>query len=156
MKSLLLIEDDPIMGESLVQRFELEGYEVSWCRRLAEAVEALPSGFSAVISDVRLIDGLATRWFVDLPEAQRALPWFFLTGYGSVNDAIATVRAGAREYLTKPFDIERLVVMVQEASSPAEVQPEDGVLGPEGAQIQVGRMGIQPECFGELIIDAVG
>jgi DNA-binding NtrC family response regulator len=129
MKNLLLIEDDPIMGESLVQRFELEGFEVSWCRRLSEAAEALPTGFSAVISDVRLTDGLATRWFVDLPEAQRALPWFFLTGYGSVNDAIATVRAGAREYLTKPFDIERLVLMVQEASSPAEPLPEEGVLG---------------------------
>ena len=129
MKNLLLIEDDPIMGESLVQRFELEGFEVSWCRRLSEAAEALPAGFNAVISDVRLTDGLATHWFVDLPEAQRALPWFFLTGYGSVNDAIAIVRAGAREYLTKPFDIERLVLMVQEASSPAELAPEEGVLG---------------------------
>ena len=129
MKNLLLIEDDPIMGESLVQRFELEGFEVSWCRRLSEAAEALPAGFSAVISDVRLTDGLATHWFVDLPEAQRALPWFFLTGYGSVNDAIATVRAGAREYVTKPFDIERLVLMVQEASSPVELPPEEGVLG---------------------------
>jgi DNA-binding NtrC family response regulator len=129
MKNLLLIEDDPIMGESLVQRFEIEGFEVNWCRRLAEAAEALPSGFSAVISDVRLTDGLATRWFVELPDAQRALPWFFLTGYGSVNDAIATVRAGAREYLTKPFDIERLVSMVHQASSPEEVAPEDGVLG---------------------------
>ena len=129
MKNLLLIEDDPIMGESLVQRFELEGFEVSWCRRLSEAAEALPTGFSAVISDVRLTDGLSTHWFIDLPEAQRALPWFFLTGYGSVNDAIATVRAGAREYLTKPFDIERLVLMVQEASSPAELPPEEGVLG---------------------------
>ena len=129
MKNLLLIEDDPIMGESLVQRFELEGFEVSWCRRLSEAAQALPTGFSAVISDVRLTDGLATHWFVDLPEAQRALPWFFLTGYGSVNDAIATVRAGAREYLTKPFDIERLVLLVQEASSPAELPPEEGVLG---------------------------
>jgi DNA-binding NtrC family response regulator len=129
MKNLLLIEDDPIMGESLVQRFELEGFQVNWCRRLAEAAEALPAGFSAVISDVRLTDGLATHWFVDLPEAQRALPWFFLTGYGSVNDAIATVRAGAREYLTKPFDIERLVSMVQEASSPAALPPEEGVLG---------------------------
>ncbi|MDL2339180.1 MAG: sigma-54 dependent transcriptional regulator [Pseudomonadota bacterium] len=129
MKNLLLIEDDPIMGESLVQRFELEGFEVSWCRRLSEAAEALPTGFSAVISDVRLTDGLATHWFVGLPEAQRALPWFFLTGYGSVNDAIATVRAGAREYLTKPFDIERLVLMVQEASSPTELPPEEGVLG---------------------------
>ncbi len=129
MKNLLLIEDDPIMGESLVQRFELEGFEVSWCRRLSEAAEALATGFSAVISDVRLTDGLATHWFVELPEVQRALPWFFLTGYGSVNDAIATVRAGAREYLTKPFDIERLVLMVQEASSPAELPPEEGVLG---------------------------
>jgi DNA-binding NtrC family response regulator len=129
MKNLLLIEDDPIMGESLVQRFELEGFDVIWCRRLSEAVEALPAGFSVVISDVRLTDGLATHWFVDLPEAQRALPWFFLTGYGSVNDAIATVRAGAREYLTKPFDIERLVSMVQEASSPTEFPPDEGVLG---------------------------
>lgn len=129
MKNLLLIEDDPIMGESLVQRFELEGFDVCWCRRLSEAVETLPGGFSAVISDVRLGDGLATHWFVGLPEAQRALPWFFLTGYGSVNDAIATVRAGAREYLTKPFDIERLVSMVQAASSPAELPPEEGVLG---------------------------
>ena len=133
MKTLLLIEDDSIMGESLVQRFELEGFNVSWCRRLSEAGEALSSqgteGFGAVISDVRLTDGLATRWFMDLPETQRALPWFFLTGYGSVNDAVATVRAGAREYLTKPFDIERLVTMVQEASSPAPPPIEDSVLG---------------------------
>jgi len=127
--SLLLIEDDPIMGESLVQRFELEGFTVRWCRRLAEAAEALPAGFSAVISDVRLTDGLATHWFMDLPAPQRELPWFFLTGYGSVNDALATVRAGAREYLTKPFDIERLVAMVQEASSPAGAAPQDSVLG---------------------------
>lgn len=126
---LLLLEDDPIMGESLVQRFELEGFDVQWCRRLAEAAEALPAGFSAVISDVRLTDGLATQWFMGLPAAQRERPWFFLTGYGSVNDAVATVRAGAREYLTKPFDIERLVAMVQEASSPTAVVPEDCVLG---------------------------
>jgi DNA-binding NtrC family response regulator len=129
MKSLLLIEDDPIMGESLVQRFELEGFEVTWCRRLAEAREALSTDYGAVISDVRLTDGLATHWFTGLPDAQRALPWFFLTGYGSVNDAVATMRAGAREYLTKPFDIERLVTMVHDASSPPRPPPEDSVLG---------------------------
>ncbi len=133
MKTLLLIEDDPIMGESLVQRFELEGFEVRWCRRLAEAAEALAAksggAFNAVISDVRLTDGLATQWFVGLTDAQRALPWFFLTGYGSVNDAVATVRAGAREYLTKPFDIERLVALVQEASSPVSPEADDAVLG---------------------------
>ena len=129
MKSLLLIEDDPIMGESLVQRFELEGFDVRWCRSLADATAALRAGFSAVVSDVRLTDGLATHWFVELPEAHRSMPWFFLTGYGSVNDAVAAIRAGAREYLTKPFDIERLVVLVQEASSPSEPEPDGAVLG---------------------------
>ena len=48
MTSILLIEDDPIMGESLMQRFELEGLQVSWCRRLAEAREALATLPSAV------------------------------------------------------------------------------------------------------------
>jgi DNA-binding NtrC family response regulator len=98
-----------------------------WAHQRGRA-KALPAGYSVVISDVRLGNGLATRWFIDLPDAQRALPWFFLTGYGSVNDAVATVRAGAREYLTKPFDIERLVAMVQGASSPTQA-PDDSVLG---------------------------
>ena len=62
MKNLLLIEDDPIMGESLVQRFELEGFEVTWRRRLSEVTQTLDAHWCAVISDVRLPDGLATHW----------------------------------------------------------------------------------------------
>ena len=129
MKAILLIEDDPIMGESLSQRFELEGYTVHWCRHLAEAHAALPHHHGAVVSDVRLPDGLASHWFVKLPVAQRNLPWFFLTGYGSVNDAVAAIRAGAREYLMKPFDIEALVRSVRAATSGDEAQVDDAVLG---------------------------
>ena len=112
LKKLLLIEDDPIMGESLVQRFELEGVDVQWSRRLADTVVQIDQPWGAVISDVRLPDGLATEWFATLPDRTRAIPWFFLTGYGSVDDAVGSLRAGAREYLTKPFDIEKLVAMV--------------------------------------------
>jgi DNA-binding NtrC family response regulator len=129
VKSILLIEDDAIMGESLVQRLELEGLAVCWCRRLDEAKNQLEQGHAAVVSDVRLPDGLATHWFTGLPAALRALPWFFLTGYGSVNDAVIAVRAGAREYLTKPFDIERLVKLVHEAVASAQSDEVEGVLG---------------------------
>jgi DNA-binding NtrC family response regulator len=129
MKTLLLIEDDPIMGESLVQRFDLEGFDVRWCRSLAEATTQLQTPWNVVVSDVRLSDGLATRWYVDLPESCRLQPWFFLTGYGSVNDAVAAMRAGAREYLTKPFDIERLVALVQESISPSPAPTPVAVLG---------------------------
>lgn len=130
MKKLLLIEDDAIMGESLVQRFELEGFDVLWCRRLAEASARLGPGWGAVISDVRLSDGLATEWFATLAPAERAIPWFFLTGYGSVSDAVAATRFGAREYLTKPFDVEKLVSVVTQAVCASNAsEGEDAVLG---------------------------
>jgi len=73
--------------------------------------------WGAVISDVRLPDGLATEWYAQLPLPCRLLPWYFLTGYGSVNDAVGALQAGAREYLTKPFDTEKLVATVMEAVS---------------------------------------
>ncbi len=142
MKSLLLIEDDPIMGESLVQRFELEGFRVFWCRRLDEATTHLTLTLAAkppaaAISDVRLPDGLATHWFIGLPAAIRALPWFFLTGYGSVNDAVTAIRAGAREYLTKPFDIERLVEMVKNTTAHPTPPADGAVLGVSQAMRRV-------------------
>lgn len=115
LPSLLLIEDDSILGESLVQRFELEGLQVMWLRRLADAPAHLETPWSAVVSDVRLPDGLATQWFAKLPAKTRYRPWFFLTGYGSVNEAVGALQAGAREYLTKPFDTEKLVSAVMEA-----------------------------------------
>jgi DNA-binding NtrC family response regulator len=140
MNTVLVIEDDAIMGESLAQRFELEGLRVQWCRRLTEARELLDRHPSAIVSDVRLPDGLATEWFVGLPASLRALPWFFLTGYGSVNDAVTAVRAGAREYLTKPFDIEDLVAMVHAAVSVAPVAEDAAVLGISPAMRRVEAM----------------
>jgi DNA-binding NtrC family response regulator len=128
--ALLLIEDDPILGESLVQRFEIEGIKVSLARRLAEAQVLLEHrSWGAVVSDVRLPDGLATHWFAQLPADCRALPWYFLTGYGSINDAVAALHAGAREYLTKPFDIEKLVTMVLESMVATTQAPAQAVLG---------------------------
>ena len=139
-KSLLLVEDDPIMGESLLQRFELEGFKVAWCRRLAEAAGRMDEPWSAVISDVRLPDGLSTQWFADLPAVNRGMPWFFLTGYGSVNDAVAAIRMGAREYLTKPFEIERLVALVHAAASSTEQVLDVSVLGVSPAMRRVEEM----------------
>jgi DNA-binding NtrC family response regulator len=128
LKKLLLIEDDLILGESLVQRFELEGVKVLWLRRLAEAQLHMDSPWGAIVSDVRLPDGLATEWYTQLSLTTRQQPWFFLSGYGSVNDAVKALQAGAREYLTKPFDAEKLVTAVMGAFS-IQIAPHPAMLG---------------------------
>jgi DNA-binding NtrC family response regulator len=90
-----------------------------------------------VISDVRLPDGLATEWFLGLDAVQRASPWFFLTGYGSVNDAVSAIRAGARQYLTKPFDIEQLIRLLHDALVAAPKPDDTAVLGISAAMRKV-------------------
>lgn len=130
------------MGEALAQRFQIEGWDVTWRRRLQDVDVNAAQPWDVVISDVRLPDGLATDWFASLPGHARSMPWFFLTGYGSVNDAVTAIRAGAREYLVKPFDVERLVSLVQASAATVarDTSVEEAVLGVSAAMRRVEAM----------------
>ena len=138
MSHLLLIEDDPIMGESLVDRFELEGLAVLWVRTVAQAELRLRDArFDAVVSDVRLTDGSGEHLFEKLVRAGAVLPpWLFITAFASVDRAVAMLQAGARDYVTKPFDIAELVSKVkgaigvlEQAASPTDALNADDLLG---------------------------
>ena len=143
MPQLLLIEDDPIMGESLLDRFELEGFEVRWSQTVEQAGVLLEqSCFDAVVSDVRLPDGSGERLFESRLRGTAPLPpWLFITAFASVDRAVAMLQAGARDYVTKPFDIAELVNKVraavgsQEDAAAAQREgeagsAEGGALGP--------------------------
>ena len=129
MPQLLLIEDDAIMGESLLDRFELEGFGVQWSRSLEQAAALLDaSPFDAVVSDVRLPDGSGERLFERrLQTAAPLPPWLFITAFASVDRAVAMLQAGARDYVTKPFDIAELVHKVRTAVGvPDDIMPAAG------------------------------
>lgn len=112
--SLCLIEDDEIMGESLLDRFELEGYAVDWHRTAQSALAAVGSkDYAAVVSDIRLRDGSGEEIFIRLLERGISLPPFlFITGHGSIDRAVALLKLGAADYVTKPFDLDQLVEKV--------------------------------------------
>ena len=110
---ICLIEDDAIMGESLCDRFELEGLEFDWWRTGTEAMQALQSRrYAVVISDIHLPDVTGDELYLELL-AQHGLgglpPWLFITGYGAVDRAVALLKAGATDYITKPFDLDALI-----------------------------------------------
>ncbi|MBI4997295.1 MAG: sigma-54-dependent Fis family transcriptional regulator [Rhodocyclales bacterium] len=111
---LCLVEDDEIMGESLAERFRLEGFEVEWCRSAAAAAQALESGrYAVVVSDIRLPDRNGGELFLDLAGRLPMLPPFlFMTAFGTIDRAVELLKAGAADYVTKPFDIDVLVAKV--------------------------------------------
>ncbi len=105
-----IVEDDPIMGESLLQRLQLEGYNAIWWQSGESALEQLPtSGCRVLICDIRLpdVDGeqLFRRALPDLWET----PVVFVTAFADVEQAVRLMRAGADDYITKPFAVEALL-----------------------------------------------
>ncbi len=102
-----LIEDDPVMGQSLQQRLELEGYRVAWWRSGAEALQALERVRPDVlVCDIRLPDMTGEEVFQALARAHRAPPTLFITAFGEIEQAVRLMRQGADDYLTKPFAID--------------------------------------------------
>lgn len=108
---ICLIEDDEIMGESLCDRFGLEGFRVEWHRTGLEGLRSISNkNFDLIISDIHLPDLNGEEIFTRLTGEKRLLPPFiFITGYGSIDRAVRLLKLGAADYISKPFDLDLLV-----------------------------------------------
>jgi DNA-binding NtrC family response regulator len=109
--AIALIEDDPIMGESITQRLALEGYRCRWWRAGLDALAGLhePGGVDAIVCDIRLPDIDGEELFRRVLPTIGTVPIVFMTAFGDIKQAVRLVRAGADDYLTKPFDIDALL-----------------------------------------------
>jgi DNA-binding NtrC family response regulator len=113
---VVFVEDDASVRKSLAQTLELAGFEVlafeSAERALRHVEPALPG---IVVTDVRLtgMDGLALLDHV--MKANAAIPVILVTAHGDVAMAVGAMRAGAYDFLEKPFAPERLVEVVTRA-----------------------------------------
>ncbi|RMF33826.1 MAG: sigma-54-dependent Fis family transcriptional regulator [Alphaproteobacteria bacterium] len=119
-RRILLVEDDPIMGGSLAQRLELEGAEVLWVRQVVRAIPEIRvarAPVDAVICDIRLPDGTGEEIFARISATMTPPPFLFITGQGDIEQAVRLMRAGADDYITKPFEmsvfLERLSLLMR-------------------------------------------
>jgi DNA-binding NtrC family response regulator len=122
---ICLIEDDEIMGESLVDRFGLEDFRIEWHRTGLEGLRAIGNKhYGLVISDIHLPDLNGEEIFARLSAESRHLPPFiFITGYGSIDRAVRLLKLGAADYISKPFDLDQLV---EKARQLCPAQTRDG------------------------------
>lgn len=112
---IAIIEDDKVLGKSLQQRFNLEGYQANWLRTANDAERILSlRPPRLVLSDIRLPDGSGEEVMGRLFTRHGIIPTIFMTAYGEIEQAVRLVKGGARDYIAKPFDLDELVARVKE------------------------------------------
>src|SRR5246500_1655527 len=114
--TILVVDDEEIMREILETLLTREGYEVKLAASGNEGLEmarALP--FDAAIVDIMMpgLDGIAT--LDELKRIDEDLAVMIITAYASVESAISAMKAGAFDYITKPFKNDEVIVVVRNA-----------------------------------------
>lgn len=111
---ILLVEDDAIMRMSLEDRLHLEGIPTTAVGDVASARSDLKRGdIDLVITDIRLPDGTGHELFETITTRFPGTPVILMTAFGDIADAVNLVKAGALDYLTKPFDINDFISKVE-------------------------------------------
>ena len=147
--SVLVVDDEPDLRTLYELTLLREGHRVETAGTLAEAQAALQDQrFRAVITDMRLPDGLGLTLLQELRAQQRAERCIVITAYGSAENAVEALKAGAFDYLTKPVDLKQFRAVVasalqeQDAAAPRPVarssQPEGAAQAPPALDRLVG------------------
>jgi DNA-binding NtrC family response regulator len=117
---ILVVEDRRSLGEMLAETLRKEGYEVDLVLRGDTAVRRLQQGgpYLAVLTDLRLpgADGMAVLHSARTVDP--LLPVFLITGFATVETAVAALKQGARDYFPKPLDMERVLEGLRAACEP--------------------------------------
>jgi two-component system response regulator AtoC len=114
--SIIVVEDEKIVRVSLVDALKAEGYTVLSVEDGNDAVAALEGGqFSLVITDIRLPGAGGLEILRKSLAESPATPVVMMTAYGNIKDAVEAMRLGAFDYITKPFDLDEMLLTVGRA-----------------------------------------
>ena len=122
---ILLVEDDPLLGDGLQAGLTQSGYAVDWLRDGEAAVAALAAeSFAAVVLDLGLPrrDGLSVlQW---LRGRHDATPVLILTARDQLEDKVRGLDLGADDYVLKPFDLDEVAARLRALVRRAHGRPE--------------------------------
>jgi two-component system response regulator PilR (NtrC family) len=121
---ILVIDDEPDLRTLYELTLLREGYAVETAATVAQAWEILNQRkFDVVITDMRLPDGTGSDILSGLKAQQRPERCVVITAYGSAENAVESLKAGAFDYLTKPADLKQFRMVIASALKPTSVAP---------------------------------
>ena len=116
MEHILIIDDDEGLVHFLSRFFQRKGYDVTACLTGREALAAIPKqSFDLILLDYKMPDINGLDMLAEIRRIEIKTPVILMTAYGTTDLAIETMKLGAYDYLTKPFDRKDLSRIVTEA-----------------------------------------
>jgi two-component system OmpR family response regulator len=106
---VLLVEDEPHIGSAVQEHVRAAGHAVDWVRQLGDADDAVRSvQYDALLLDLHLPDGRGLDFLKKLRRRGEELAVVILTARDQISDRIDGLKAGADDYLVKPFDLDEM------------------------------------------------
>jgi two-component system response regulator PilR (NtrC family) len=132
VKRILIVDDEPSMREMLSIMLHKDGYEVRAAESRAQAAAVLSQGpVDMVITDIRLPDGDGIEILRHVKAAAPGTAVVVMTAFGTTETAVAALKLGAHDYLTKPFDVDELKIVVRGALETQRLTEENRLLKAE-------------------------
>lgn len=122
--TVLLVDDDPAVLDALGLYLESKGFNVARLDKAQDALDRIAAGgpASCIVCDVRM-DGLTGLDLQErLEEAGSKIPLILITGHGDIDMAVRAIKAGAHDFLEKPFQEQRLAASIHAALSAARAR----------------------------------
>lgn len=154
---ILVVDDEPALRQMLQILFRREGYEVTSAPGYKAAVDALegtPRPFPVVVTDLSMPDGSGLDVLAAAKARSQSTEVILITAHTSLENAIAAMRAGAYDFVTKPFEPSELAALVAKAL-------EKQALVVENRRLRAKVDGQQPQLIGRsaamrAVLDLVG
>jgi len=129
MDSILIIDDEKSLLDLLTVILKKEGYRVKACLAASKVFELLEKEeFDLLICDIKLpeVSGMEILRYVR--ESRPEIPVIMITAYGSLKQAVEALKAGALDYILKPFDVEELKIIIAKELEKRRLKEENILL----------------------------
>jgi DNA-binding NtrC family response regulator len=125
-----VVDDDRAMREMLVSLFEEQGMAVAQAENVDAAIAVAEAGdeLDAVLSDIKMPGRSGIELVGEFRKLRPRTPVILMTAFGSIDSAVSAIRAGAYDYVTKPFEPEAVVFAVERAMEHRALHVENAEL----------------------------
>ncbi|HLP61572.1 MAG TPA: sigma-54 dependent transcriptional regulator [Candidatus Deferrimicrobium sp.] len=123
---ILVIDDDPSIRNMLAIVLKKAGYDVTCTESGKTSLEKLKKeSFDLIISDIKMPDINGIDLLKKIKSITPEIPVIMITAYASANDAVEAMKLGAEDYVTKPFNLDELKIIIDRAIYKTNIEKEN-------------------------------